>query len=98
MDAYGSLGQEQKEVSCKDDGSSADSGEPTVLRPLSIPTLKNWSIKGNVQTASLRFQEGRQQLFEDYIKNGCSFEALKLTFERRLEETQKTKLRYGFRN
>ena len=43
-------------------------------------------------------QETRLQLFNDYMDNGEDFAQVEAMFTARLEETQKTSVKYGFRN
>lgn len=43
-------------------------------------------------------QETRQQLFNDYVGSGEDFAAVEAKFKLRLEESQKTSVKYGFRN
>lgn len=43
-------------------------------------------------------QEKRLQLFNDYMKNGQDYSQVEAIFKQRLTESQKTTLRYGFRN
>ena len=43
-------------------------------------------------------QEKRLQLFNDYMDHGEDFAQVEAVFKSRLEESQKTSVKYGFRN
>ena len=48
--------------------------------------------------AQMQTEQGRMEVFQDYLKCGCHRSQTLLKVERRLEESQKTTLKYGFRN
>ncbi|CAK9083510.1 unnamed protein product, partial [Durusdinium trenchii] len=48
--------------------------------------------------AACKNPESRQRIFEDYCKTGRNKKDVTFRHERRLEESQRTKLKYGFRN
>ena len=43
-------------------------------------------------------QETRAKLFNDYLETGQDFSQVEALFQSRLEETQQTKVKYGFRS
>ena len=43
-------------------------------------------------------QDKRMQLFNDYMDHGKDFAKVEALFQSRLEESQKTSVKYGFRN
>lgn len=43
-------------------------------------------------------QEKRLQLFNDYMKNDQDYKQVEAIFQQRLTESQRTSLKYGFRN
>lgn len=48
--------------------------------------------------AACKTKEGRSKLFQDFCETGRDTAEVEARFEARLEETQRTQLRYGFRN
>ena len=44
------------------------------------------------------FQDTRSKLFNEYLNCGEDFTQVEVVFQRRLEESQKSKVKYGFRN
>ena len=48
--------------------------------------------------AQMKTEEGRQKVFETYVKSGCSKAETVLKVQQELIESQKTSLKYGFRN
>ena len=51
-----------------------------------------------VSLSQLNSQETRHQLFQDYVETNRDTAQVEARFEARLEETQRTQIRYGFRN
>ena len=43
-------------------------------------------------------QDTRLKMFNDYMDNGEDFAQVEVMFSQRLEESQKTSVKYGFRN
>jgi len=43
-------------------------------------------------------QDKRMQMFNDYMDHGKDFAQVEALFQSRLEESQKTSVKYGFRN
>lgn len=44
------------------------------------------------------YQETRDKIFLEYLDCGCNFAEVEARFEQKLEESQRTQVRWGFRN